>query len=206
MKRRKVAKKAVATVDTKKARPRIFDADFVPLFNGNEKPEFAAVRHRMFTESWAAIDARILNVLRDSNRSTLDAVASFVRDAPAEEPSKMPAALIVTGPNIASQDLLFEQLAERLGHDVAPGRCVRLRSAEAPNLKATLKKIIRDVTRQVVSDDDDGELAAGIDVRVARRRSRFRHADSIANNHRICTGPEVSELRLGGIACSHSVS
>lgn len=90
-------------------------------------------------------------------------MASFVRDAPAEEPSKIPAALIVTGPNIASQDLLFEQLAESLG-DAVQGRCVRLRSAEAPNLKATLKKIIRDVTRQNLSDDDDAELTVGSDV------------------------------------------
>lgn len=59
MKRRKVAKQAVATTETKKGRPKIFDVDFVPLFNGSEKPGFAAVRHRMFTESWAAIDTRL---------------------------------------------------------------------------------------------------------------------------------------------------
>jgi origin recognition complex subunit 3 len=103
------------------------------------------------------------NVLRESNRSTLGAVASFVREAPAEEPTKIPAALIVTGPNIASQDLLFEQLAENLGPSVQ-GRIVRLRSAEAPNLKVTLKKIIRDVTRQASDDEEDAGLAVGKDV------------------------------------------
>lgn len=140
----------------------------MPLFSGAEKPEFAALRYRMFAESWAAIDARIQNVLKHANRSTLDAVVSFVREAPGEEPAKIPAALIVTGPNIASQDLLFEQLAESLAEEGGvgggPGRCVRLRAAEAPNLKATLKKIIRDVTRQVSGDDDDAELAVGKDV------------------------------------------
>lgn len=105
----------------------------------------------------------VQSVLKDSNRSTLDAVASFVRDAPAEEPTKIPAALIVTGPNIASQDLLFDQLAERLCDDVQ-GRCVQLRAAEAPNLKTTLKKIIRDVTRRKANGDDDAELAVGQDA------------------------------------------
>lgn len=145
----------------------------MPLFGGAEKPEFARLRHRQFVESWAAIDARVQNVLKNSNCSTLDAVAAFVRDAPAKEPSKIPAALIVTGPNIASQDLLFEQLVERLG-DVVQGRCVRLRSAEAPNLKATLKKIIRDVTKQRPSSGDDAELAVGQDVSIwCQPGSRF---------------------------------
>lgn len=91
-------------------------------------------------------------------------MASFIRDAPGEEPSKIPAALIVTGPNIASQDLLFSQLAESLD-EADRGRFVRLRSAEAPNLKATLKKIIRDVTRPAAADDgEDVEVSVGKDV------------------------------------------
>ncbi|ROW16090.1 hypothetical protein VPNG_01926 [Cytospora leucostoma] len=144
-KRRKVFnKKAGALAGAKHALRSHPGAEFVPLLNGAEKPEF--------------------NVLRASNRSTLDAVASFAREAPAVEPTKIPAALIVTGPNIASQDLLFEQLAESLGPSVQ-GRVVRLRSAEAPNLKVTLKKIIRDVTRQAAEDDRDGELAVGKDGR-----------------------------------------
>lgn len=76
----------------------------------------------------------------------------------------MPTALIVTGPNISSQELLFEQLAESL-EDSVQGAFVRLRSAEAPNLKATLKKIIRDVTRQSSEHEgDDAELSVGRDV------------------------------------------
>lgn len=98
-------------------------------------------------------------------------MSAFVRDAPGEEPAKIPAALIVTGPNIASQDLLFSQLGESLGEGARGGgaRFVRLRSAEAPNLKATLKKIIRDVTRSATEDDSQGEdveLAVGKDVSV----------------------------------------
>lgn len=96
-----------------------------------------------------------------------------MHDAPSEAPAKIPAGLIVTGPNIASQDLLFSQLAESLGA-IVHGRLVCLRSAEAPNLKATLKKIIRDVTRSAAfaaagdgaGDDDDVAVAVGKDVSV----------------------------------------
>ncbi|KUI66814.1 Origin recognition complex subunit 3 [Cytospora mali] len=163
-KRRKVSKKATAPVNAKHAARPHYGAEFVPLLNGAEKPEFVGLRQKLFVDAWSAIDARIQNVLRESNRSTLSAVASFVREAPAEEPTKIPAALIVTGPNIASQDLLFEQMAESLGPSVR-GRVVRLRSAEAPNLKVTLKKIIRDVTRQASGDEGDAELAVGKDGR-----------------------------------------
>ena len=37
-------------------------------------------------------------------------------------------------------------------------------SAEAPNLKASLKKIIRDVTRRASESEDDVEVAVGQDV------------------------------------------
>lgn len=93
----------------------------------------------------------------------MDAVASFVGEAHAEEDSKIRAALIVTGPNISSQGLLFEQLAEGLG-DSSKGTFVRLRSAEAPNLKTTLKKIIRDATQRSSEHGDDAELSVGKDV------------------------------------------
>ena len=77
--------------------------------------------------------------------------------------TKIPSAFIITGPNIASQDLLFGQLAESL-HDVVEGKFVRMISAEAPNLKAALKKIIRDVTRRASESEDDVEVAVGQDV------------------------------------------
>ncbi|KKY36599.1 putative origin recognition complex subunit [Diaporthe ampelina] len=105
------------------------------------------------------------HVLKESNRSTLDAVASFVGEAHTEQHSKIRAALIVTGPNISSQDLLFEQLAQGL-RDSSKGPVVRLRSAEAPNLKATLKKIIRDATQRFSEHvGDDAELSVGKDGR-----------------------------------------
>lgn len=77
--------------------------------------------------------------------------------------------MIVTGPNIASQDLLFAQLGNEAVAHQEEGKgswFVRLRSAEAPNLKATLRKIIRDVTRAVTAGAGEGEeeVAVGKDV------------------------------------------
>lgn len=123
-------------------------------------------------------------VLRDSNRTTLQAVSGFVHDAPAEEPSKIPTALIVTGPNIASQDLLFSQLAECLGEAVQGRFVIRLRSAEAPNLKATLRKIIRDVTRSAATTDDgeSAEVAVGKDVSASRiKKASVGHAVAVVS-------------------------
>jgi origin recognition complex subunit 3 len=59
--------------------------------------------------------------------------------------------------------LLFEQLSESL-QDASPVKVVSLQSAEAPNLKAALKKIIRDATSRASDDDEDVELAIGQDV------------------------------------------
>lgn len=91
-----------------------------------------------------------------------------MHEAAAPPAGKIPAALIVTGPNIASQDLLFAQLSgaeDGAEAAVGGGRFVRLRAAEAPNLKAALRKIVRDVvTRAVAAEDGEGELAVGKDV------------------------------------------
>uniref|UniRef100_A0A0D2X8G7 Uncharacterized protein n=1 Tax=Fusarium oxysporum (strain Fo5176) TaxID=660025 RepID=A0A0D2X8G7_FUSOF len=57
-------------------------------------------------------------------------------------------------PNIASQDLLFQQLSETL-QQTTSSKFVGLRSSEASTLKATLKKIIRDVTAKASTDEDD---------------------------------------------------
>ena len=61
----------------------------------------------------------------------------------------------MTGPNIASQGLLFEQLSERLKTEIN-GPVVTLRSGDASNLKACLKQLIRDAINQKVTDEDEG--------------------------------------------------
>jgi len=67
----------------------------------------------------------------------------------------LPTGFIATGPNIASQSLLFKQISDRLKLQVN-GPVVTLRSGDVSNLKAALKQIIRDATNQkgVYTDED----------------------------------------------------
>lgn len=69
---------------------------------------------------------------------------------------RIPAGFIATGPNIASQALLFKQLSIRLKSDIN-GPTVILRSGDASNLKAVLKQLIRDATSQKPNLDDEDE-------------------------------------------------
>jgi origin recognition complex subunit 3 len=86
---------------------------------------------------------------------------------------KITAGFIITGPNIASQHLLFDQLAERLCASTR-ARFVRLRASEVPNLKAALKKIIRGATAR----GDDGEEGADLEVSQGVSPSLGRQAES----------------------------
>lgn len=77
--------------------------------------------------------------------------------------------MIVTGPNIASQELLFAQLADRIRtDDGSDAIVVNLRSADATNLKAVLKKIIRDATNEEHEDEDEKVSTSANDVRTNR--------------------------------------
>ncbi|KAM3524438.1 hypothetical protein NHJ13051_004559 [Beauveria bassiana] len=128
---------------------------FVPLLNGAESAACVQERHRLYEESWAKVDSRIQAILRDSNSATLEQVSSFVRQAKTECFDKIPTAFIVTGTNIASQDLLFEQLSETL--QSVSSRFVRLRSTEVGSLKAVLKRIIRTGTSKATDDEEEND-------------------------------------------------
>ncbi|EGY22751.1 origin recognition complex subunit [Verticillium dahliae VdLs.17] len=140
---------------------------FVPLLNGAEAPACVRLRERLFRSSWRGIEARVQTILRDANSATLGQVADFAwgRHAGGAEADgdrrRVPAAFIMTGANIASQDLLFRQLGARLEGGEPRSRVVRLRSAEVGNLKAALKKVVRDATARDDEGDDDGEVSFG---------------------------------------------
>jgi len=70
---------------------------------------------------------------------------------------KIPTALVLAGPNIASHELLFEQLAQRIRNQDRTGPVVALTSKDATNLKTTLRKLIRDATQQDEGVDDEEE-------------------------------------------------
>ncbi|OTA64543.1 hypothetical protein K449DRAFT_404067 [Hypoxylon sp. EC38] len=160
-KRRKVSKKP--------SKPEIQDADawltFQPLFGGTENERCVRLRQQLFERSWAQINERIQRILRMTNQSTLNEVISFLQTTPDHASTgKIPSAFIITGPNLASQDLLFEQLSEALQLQV-DAKVVRLRSGDASNLKAVLKKTIHDVTARETDDENDLELSTGKDGR-----------------------------------------
>ncbi|KAK7423370.1 Origin recognition complex subunit 3 [Neonectria punicea] len=182
-KRRRVSKQAAAAEESTKNA-----SAFTPLLNGAENLGFVQLREAAFHESWATIDERIKvcdlvssvknradlnkNILRSSNQATLDQVSAFATESKTTCTDQVPSAFVITGPNIASQDLLFEQMSETLQRST-PSRFVRLRSSEASTLKATLKKIIRDVTSKISSDEDDEDD----DLHVGDGREGRRYLD-----------------------------
>lgn len=124
---------------------------------------------------WSRVKTEILNspksILEESNEGTLTEVSSFVQDTVQREyvlfeelysranilnSHIIPTGFIVTGPNIASQSLLFQQLSQRLKEDIN-GPVITVRSGDATNLKAALKQLIRDATNQRSTSDDDDE-------------------------------------------------
>lgn len=76
-----------------------------------------------------------------------------------EHDGQVPAGLIVTGPNIATKDLLFAQIADHLRSD-SHTTTVILRSGDAPNLRTVLKKLIRDATNHKAEDEEDISVGA----------------------------------------------
>ncbi|KAI1637403.1 origin recognition complex subunit 3 N-terminus-domain-containing protein [Biscogniauxia mediterranea] len=158
-KRRKVSKK----LNKPESRKAASALAFPRLFGGAESERCSQLRQKLFDRSWSQIDRRIQRILRDANQSTLHQVTSFLQDVPNHAPAgKIPSAFIITGPNLASQDLLFEQLSDTL-HVQADATVVRLRSGDASNLKAALKKIIHDTVARGAADENDLELSVSKD-------------------------------------------
>ncbi|TLD22808.1 hypothetical protein PspLS_07583 [Pyricularia sp. CBS 133598] len=148
---------------------------FVPLLGGAEPAESVAARAALFEASWARVDGAVQRVLREANASTLEQVCGFVDQhggGASSDDDGIPAAFIVTGPNVSSQDLLFSQLDERLRADGGGAGFVRIGSGEAANLKAVLKKIIRGVCACRAGEGDGGE-----DLELVTASSRRKYLD-----------------------------
>ena len=99
-----------------------------------------------------------------------DAVGLFTPLSVLLSLEQIPSVFIITGPNTASQDLLFNQLSETLTQS-SQSRFVRLQSAEASSLKTALKKIIREATAKPQKEDrdDDGQLGPELNVSCPRK-------------------------------------
>ncbi|KAI0972551.1 origin recognition complex subunit 3 N-terminus-domain-containing protein [Xylaria arbuscula] len=160
-KRRRVSKKLRPSdaPDTKRS------SSFQCLLQGVESQQAVDLRRETFEKLWSVIDSRIDGILQETNQSTLREVTSFLQTAPDHTPAgKIPSAFIITGPNIASQDLLFGQLSETLHHE-ASAQTVRLRSGDASNLRSVLRKIIHDVVSKDSTAGDELDLTTSKDGR-----------------------------------------
>ncbi|CAG8952603.1 hypothetical protein HYFRA_00009709 [Hymenoscyphus fraxineus] len=147
--------------------------NFEPLLRGAESEDCILLRQELFQKCWSETDSRIQSVLEEANDDTLAEVTNFV-NAPENLgiSDRLPASFIVTGPNIASQGLLFKQLSTRLRVEV-DGPVVVLRSGDASNLKAILKQLIRAATNQGGHDEEvlheqDGRKLLYYDLEILR--------------------------------------
>lgn len=86
---------------------------------------------------------------------------AYILLTPGSCDGKIPTALILAGPNIASHTPLFEQLASHIRDEEKIGPVVILTSKDATNLKSILKKLIRDATQQDEGIDDEEEEIVG---------------------------------------------
>lgn len=166
--------------------------------------------------------------MRESNSATLDQVSAFVNDAAAAgyacgvfqnvimvrrklidsgtSIDQIPSAFVVTGPNIASQGLLFEQLSETLGQQSA-SRFVRLKSSEAVTLKAALKKTIRDAMAMTGdAEDEEMQIDEAPNVSPPPFYNMFAIFVCVAQPGEGSLGPAISRVRSGGVGGFHQAA
>ncbi|MCJ1262646.1 hypothetical protein MMC22_002516 [Lobaria immixta] len=128
---------------------------FVPLLSGNENSTSVQNRFEIFQNAWNEQEKLFRDLLQSSNISTIDQVVSFVHAIDfAKTESKIPTGLIVAGPTINTDAVLFESITDRVkfGERVT---VVNLDSAQIPNLKSALKYINRYASNQATDLDDE---------------------------------------------------
>jgi origin recognition complex subunit 3 len=144
----------VSKVSQQEVKDQAAQTYFPTLLNGLESAECVALRQKLYEQSWQKVESKIETILAEANEKTLSQVTSFLESSNDITGNVIPTGLIVTGPNIASQELLFTQLENRVRSDLG-SIVVTFRSSDASNLKTVLKKLIRDATNQDHGDDDE---------------------------------------------------
>ncbi|KAG6008948.1 hypothetical protein E4U21_003498 [Claviceps maximensis] len=180
---------------------------FVPLLNGAEAESFVRLRQERFEEAWGVVDGRIETIMRESNSATLHDVSRFVTSSKTKGIDQIPSAFIVTGPNLASQDLLFEQLSEFLPRSHSPSKFVRLKSSEAITLKAALKKTIRDATTGALNAGRDAvadaNADADADAEVEAARDDLKIGNTLGGRRYLDYDLEALEAYVKPLQCEH---
>ncbi|KAJ5312886.1 hypothetical protein PENANT_c049G07759 [Penicillium antarcticum] len=127
---------------------------FVPLLNGDENAQSVKLRHDSYQQLWSEQEHKIQAILEDVDAGVLTEVSSFVRETSSQTCNGcIPTALVTVGSNVSSLSRLLSRLNEQL-ISTEEGSVVVLESGDAPNLKTTLKNIIRATITN--TDGNDG--------------------------------------------------
>ncbi|KAL3475337.1 origin recognition complex subunit 3 N-terminus-domain-containing protein [Aspergillus californicus] len=135
------SKKRKITQEPKKSDVNL--CPFVPLLNGDESEKSVRLRYQTYEQLWSTQEAKIQAILDDVDAEVLENVSSFIRTTlPDIYGGCIPAALVTVGSNVSSLARLLSRLNDQLA-STEEGRVIVLESGDAPNLKTTLKNIIR---------------------------------------------------------------
>ncbi|KAJ5628320.1 hypothetical protein N7490_010548 [Penicillium lividum] len=126
---------------------------FVPLLNGDESAECVNLRYDTYKQLWAEQEHKIQSVLEDVDAGVLTDVLSFVREtSPQTCNGCIPTALVTVGSNVSSLTRLLSRLNDQLT-STNEGGVIVLESGDAPNLKTSLKNIIRAAVTNTEGND-----------------------------------------------------
>ncbi|KAB8257530.1 origin recognition complex subunit 3 N-terminus-domain-containing protein [Aspergillus pseudonomiae] len=126
---------------------------FVPLLDGEENESSVELRYNAYRLLWSTQETKIQEILDDVDSEVLENVLSFVRSTSHQTyDGCIPTALITVGSNVSSLGRLLAKLNNQLTAS-EEGGVVILESGDAPNLKATLKNIIRAAVTNTEGND-----------------------------------------------------
>ncbi|KAF3919834.1 hypothetical protein ABW20_dc0110259 [Dactylellina cionopaga] len=150
---------------------------FPTLLRDLESQDAVDARYHAFERLWSDVERRTNDVLAQVNEETLQAVSNFVGEAaPNIYGGKLPAGLILTGPNIAAHGVLFKQIETRIQNVDKHGRVAILTSKDSSNLKNALKKVIKTITELQSGFEDEDEI---IEAKSGKNTSRFNYDPEI---------------------------
>ncbi|KAJ5554460.1 hypothetical protein N7513_004419 [Penicillium frequentans] len=126
---------------------------FVPLLNGDESAECVQLRYGTYKQLWSEQEHKIQSILEDVDAGVLTDVLSFVREtSPQTSNGCIPTALVTVGSNVSSLSRLLSRLNDQL-KSTNEGGVIVLESGDAPNLKTSLKNIIRAAVTNTEGND-----------------------------------------------------
>ncbi|KAH1366170.1 hypothetical protein KXX16_009264 [Aspergillus fumigatus] len=162
-KRRKVQSEQKAEIDSAYS--------FEPLLNGDEPEHAVKLRYETYQQLWSEQEAKIQEILVDIDSDVYERISTFVRSTSFETygypingtdelrnlignryKGCIPAALVTVGSNVSSLGRLLSRLNDQLS-STGEGGVVVLESGDAPNLKTTLKNIIRAAVTNTEGND-----------------------------------------------------